>query len=475
MEQWMSVSRGARVETLEVAEDFSLPDYVPEVRRVLGVQRDATADNGFRDGATYLQEGNIAYTVFYLGEDGQVTSVPLNAAYSAKIPLPEDFDAADGLLVTWDLDSVTCRVTSPRRLSLSAKLRIQTVAAGGTDVSCKRSGEHADSVVLRHETIQNVHLSTMRHTATAEQTVRERAGVRVAGASGNLCVQDGKMTPNGLRVVGEASVLLLAVGDDGAPYPIRSRCAIEETIPQRTDGENVGITAFAHPAAITVDCGDDGTITWHMEYDLHVMAAKTGETEADIDGYSTASGEECATKTLSALYPCGVVCGRVTLTGDKESTAAGEFVYGFGRGQIERVECAGGRLVCTGTANVTVFLRGEEWTVEECALPLRFETGVPTTESGEPISAMHVTICDVSCRSDNGALHVTAEAAIDGVVCLEAEKTVLESLTTTAPLPSKKPRVTICVPDGSETEWDVRKSHRVEEVTETAGRYVIVE
>ena len=28
-------------------------DYVPEVRRVLGVVRDATADNGFRDGATY--------------------------------------------------------------------------------------------------------------------------------------------------------------------------------------------------------------------------------------------------------------------------------------------------------------------------------------------------------------------------------------------------------------------------------------
>ena len=86
------------METLEVAEDFSLPDYVPEVRRVLGVQRDATADNGFRDGATYLQEGNIAYTVFYLGEDGQVTSVPLNAAYSAKIPLPEDLTPPTGCL-----------------------------------------------------------------------------------------------------------------------------------------------------------------------------------------------------------------------------------------------------------------------------------------------------------------------------------------------------------------------------------------
>lgn len=71
VEQWMSVSRGARTETVEVSEDFSLPDYVPEVRRVLGVVRDATADNGFRDGTTYLQEGNVCYTVFYLGEDGR--------------------------------------------------------------------------------------------------------------------------------------------------------------------------------------------------------------------------------------------------------------------------------------------------------------------------------------------------------------------------------------------------------------------
>ena len=94
-EQWMSVSRGSRTETVEVSEDFSLPDYVPEVRRVLGVVRDATADNGFRDGATYLQEGNVCYTVFYLGEDGQVTSVPLSSAYSAKVPLPEDFAAEE--------------------------------------------------------------------------------------------------------------------------------------------------------------------------------------------------------------------------------------------------------------------------------------------------------------------------------------------------------------------------------------------
>ena len=95
-EQWMSVSRGSRTETVEVSEDFSLPDYVPEVRRVLGVVRDATADNGFRDGTTYLQEGNVCYTVFYLGEDGQVTSVPLSSAYSAKVPLPEHLAAQKG-------------------------------------------------------------------------------------------------------------------------------------------------------------------------------------------------------------------------------------------------------------------------------------------------------------------------------------------------------------------------------------------
>ena len=183
-EQWMSVSRGSRTETVEVSEDFSLPDYVPEVRRVLGVVRDATADNGFRDGATYLQEGNVCYTVFYLGEDGQVTSVPLSSAYSAKVPLPEDFAAEDGFVIVWDLENVSCRVTSPRRLSLSARLRMQSLAAGREDASCRRIGEHPEAMVLRRETVPNVRLSTARHTASAEGNLREREGVTIAGASG---------------------------------------------------------------------------------------------------------------------------------------------------------------------------------------------------------------------------------------------------------------------------------------------------
>ena len=171
-EQWMSVSRGSRTETVEVSEDFSLPDYVPEARRVLGVVRDATADNGFRDGATYLQEGNVCYTVFYLGEDGQVTSVPLSSAYSAKVPLPEDFAAEDGFVIVWDLENVSCRVTSPRRLSLSARLRMQSLAAGREDASCRRIGEHPEAMVLRRETVPNVRLSTARHTASAAGNLR---------------------------------------------------------------------------------------------------------------------------------------------------------------------------------------------------------------------------------------------------------------------------------------------------------------
>lgn len=476
-EQWMSVSRGSRTETVEVSEDFSLPDYVPEVRRVLGVVRDATADNGFRDGATYLQEGNVCYTVFYLGEDGQVTSVPLSSAYSAKVPLPEDFAAEDGFVIVWDLENVSCRVTSPRRLSLSARLRMQSLAAGREDASCRRIGEHPEAMVLRRETVPNVRLSTARHTASAEGNLREREGVTIAGASGNVCVQDVKPQPGGgLRVTGEVSVLLLARDENGEPYPIRCRAAMEEVIPQRTGTESGTATAYAHPASLVVDCGADGAITWHMEYDLHAVSVQSGESEVDVDGYSTVAAEEPGVREVTALLPVAVLCGRVTVSGEKVvSGAAGEFVYGFGRGQIDRVEASGGRLVCIGTVTVAVFLHGEEWVVEECTLPLRYEANGVTLQAGDPIPLVHVTICDVSCRMDGEALRITTEAAIDGIVCAQSPRTLLSTLTAAAPLPPKKPHVTICVPAPGESAWDIRKSHRAGDVLEMGGRYVIAE
>lgn len=480
-EQWISVSRGSRSEIVEVSEDFSLPDYVPEVRRVLGVLRDATADNGFRDGGTYLQEGNVAYTVFYLGEDGQVTSVPLNSAYSAKLTLPEDFGADDGLIVTWDLENVSCRVTSPRRLSLSARIRLQSLAAGREDASCRLIGEAAEAAVLRREEVQTVRLSSLRHTAEAEQSLRERAGVTIAGASGNICIQDVKPLPDGgYRVTGEASVLLLACDENGAPYPIRSRTAIEEVVPQNHSAASGTATAFAHPASLEVDCAEDGAVTWHMEYDLHVMAAVTGQSKMDVDGYCTHAVEECTTRDAAVLHPCAVLCGRVTLSGEKAvpEESAGECIYGFGRGQIDRVETTGGRLVCTGNAAVTVFLKnGGEWSVEECVLPLRYEGNGTVTEAGDPLQLIHVTVCDVSCRMDGSVMRVTAEAAVDGVICTQSQKTILSSLSAAAPLPPKKPCITVCVPDPSESAWDIQKKYRAaaENITENNGRYVIVE
>lgn len=486
-EQWISVSRGMRSEYVELSEDFSLPDYVPEVRRILCVVRDATADNGFRDGGVYLQEGNAAYTVFYLGEDGQIASVPLNTPYTIKLPLPEECGAQDGFLATWDMENVSCRATSPRRLSLSARLHVQAIASGREDAACRvETGEDAPesaagSVVLQKEAIPTVTLRSTRHTAAAEGTLRENAGTRIAGASGNICIQDVKPVPGGgLRVTGEATVLLLACGDgeNGAPYPVRSRCTIEETIPASRVMETGGATAFAHPASLEVDCGEDGAIAWHMEYDLHVMAMEIGESESDTDGYSTVCAEECAFREETALFPAATVCGRVTLSGEKKTDVRGDFVYGCGRGQIERVEYESGRLICVGSATISAVFAGEEWTTEECTLPLRYEINALSGDiSGELMSLLHVTICDVSCRAEGDVMRVTAEAAIDGVICTTREKRLLSEITLREPLPERRPTVRIYVPEEKESVWEVQKKYRAvpEQISESGGRYVIVE
>ena len=79
MNRQLSVKRFDSVHTTDVSEDFSLPDYIPEVRRVVGVQSSSTVDGKYLNGDELEADGSVMYTVIYLGGDGGLCAVPLSS------------------------------------------------------------------------------------------------------------------------------------------------------------------------------------------------------------------------------------------------------------------------------------------------------------------------------------------------------------------------------------------------------------
>lgn len=73
--------------TVDVSEDFVLPDYCPEVRRVLGVTARASVGGKYLSGEELEADGDVTYTVVYMGGEGEICQSSRTSAYTGHIPL----------------------------------------------------------------------------------------------------------------------------------------------------------------------------------------------------------------------------------------------------------------------------------------------------------------------------------------------------------------------------------------------------
>ena len=292
-EHYLSTERFYEEETAETAEDFILPDYMAEVQRVLGVTAAVTLDDAFLEGDFLEAEGDVIYTVLYQSSDKGLASAPLTSRYSCRVPIRRgegDGFGVEDVTFLKSAENVVCRVLSPRKLSLSAKVHLQCFSLGCTDGGHRIEAEEEDvsTVICRSREVPVTEVKNVRKTASASGNVREREGTRVISCTGHVCVQDVKILPaNGeIRVTGEASVQFLLASPDGSYIRLRDRCPTEDTLrleALRSLGSVRGEKdrppegfASAVCAALEVTCGDNGEIGWQMEYDLDCSAAMPG-------------------------------------------------------------------------------------------------------------------------------------------------------------------------------------------------------
>ena len=98
----------------ELSGDFTVPDYLPEIRRLIRVNVTPTAPSKFISGGDVKLGGGVDYTVHYIGADGGLYSVSFPSEYSFNAPFDPDAedDMNEGLDACGDVtaDSVVGRV-----------------------------------------------------------------------------------------------------------------------------------------------------------------------------------------------------------------------------------------------------------------------------------------------------------------------------------------------------------------------------
>lgn len=495
----------------EVSCDVMLPDYRPEIRRVISVEGTASCEGKYLSGDELEIDGSVTYTVLYIGSDGdgaqRLSSLSETSPFTAHIPMKETGEDGDGdrytpadIAVSLTAEQCSCRVSAPRKAALSSRLRIGVLSSRECDVSL-RSDKAAGEV--RRKSCERSSSSVREYRASFEcgGEMSEKAGASLVSAKGSVCVSDARVTAEGVKFTGEAYIDIL-MRDESGGYGIRSaRAAVDEVIPMdsgaKTDAGQLACV-FPEVTMTEVNMGDDGTVTWSMEYDAAADVMTRRKADVTEDAYLPgARGEEVKREKISVLDAVTASNGRLTLShtaAAQQGSGNAKLGAAWGRAECDKPVLKNGRVSLSGKIKLGwVLTDGDDAVTGEGAVPFRYETEAKPTENvadvgagaddGDteillPFSKCSVTLCDLSARHDGDKLSFVCETGISMLAMREREASALTSIARSAEEDENdgthEAMLRVYVPDDDEDAWSVEKKFRLGHAPEKhGGNYII--
>ena len=491
--------------SVEVTGDYSLPDYLPEIKRLLRIRPALLPQSRFAGRDSVGLNGALDYYVMYMGQDGGVYCAPLSAEYR----LEAEADGGDKAITSAAGEPFLCicdavadtpvgRVTAPRRLNIRCKIKatVKTYGELPTDVA----GEDADTERLTETAeVGRLFWGMSDPLPLQDDIILSPADgeMRVVCAEGQVMVHEATPTEGTVHCRGEINLkLTLCPAEDEMAFssdPPARRGASPLTsmyrkIPFVQDVEIPGVT----PACAAVAYGCCADISVQMEEgNIHVELSNVLEVRAQgaetvrytRDLYSTKRECTAAYVTYPAEAALRALNGNFTMSDSVFLSDAGiqptDTVTDVTMEAFPLELTADGdkgRMKLSGICRChLLLLRDGEYASAEQEFPFRYEIDSRSVAGdalpGDMFPAFDGRVTPITCRArmDGERLGVDAEVAVALRIHTPAPMTTVSEITFGDEVTRRRGEYVICFPAPTDTVWSVAKRYHAPMAALTAA------
>ncbi len=460
----------------ELTSDFSLPDYQPEVKRLLRVQATVSPPAKYIGAGSAEFSGTVDYAILYTGNDGALYCTTESSDYQFSTPLEmtSEFNLNDGLVCDVEVvpDMTVGRVAAPRKLSVKCRLRSRVRILGNKEPVAQISGDLSGSTptslqrLCGHAEVARVFTGQGDTLSLGDEILldADAADLRVIAAEGHVFVNEASCGSGVVNCRGELCLKLLCCHESTPETPIvhLRRIPFSQAVP--TDGAEVNCDACASGICselrITMD---DGRILCEAGIRLSTHAQRNETLSFTRDLYST--DRACETAKKSLVLPHAIKCLNgnfslnTTLPLEETGIRPGMSVLDLSLTPlVTSLESEHGKYYLNGKCRAHIILSdGEEISAQELELPFRYEA------DGGSENAVDYNACVdvISCRAriDGERLGVDAELAVSMAMRGEENAEILSEAAFGEPFSTASSLWTICYPSREDTLWSVAKRY----------------
>lgn len=457
----------------ELAADFSLPDYLPEIKRLLRVRATVLPPDKYIGAGNADFTGAVEYAILYSDNDGALYCVTENGEYQFGVPLETvaDVDLNDGMTCDADIlpETVTGRVSAPRKVSVKCRLRTHVRLYGTRCLEESVSGADRNSIqrLCGQTEAARLFVGTGEPLQLGDEILcdtQNEGDMRVISTEGQVFVNEAVAGSGVVNCRGEVCLKLLCAREDSTalPMPLLRRIPFTQSIP--TEGAEVNCDACAdgvcHNMHVTVE---DGKILCEVSVSLRARAIRNEQLSYTRDIYSTSA--VCEPHFVPCIATRALKCGNGNFSLNSSFTAE-ELGVKSGMSVIDAaltpmvtsIEADHGKYYLNGRCRAHLILSdGEEVAAQETELPFRYET----EGSAENVTEYSATVNPISCRVRADGERIALDAELSVGLCLRSESRfdMLSEARFGEAVNRSGAVYTICYPSREDTLWSVAKRY----------------
>jgi hypothetical protein len=479
-----------RAQTCELSDDFTLPDYMPAIGRVISCSATAGAPTLYLGGGSAEYAGGVRYSVLYeSAEDASLWCADLPSEYDLVLSdnaLPKD-PSALSYLPNASAENVSARVTAPRKLTLKSRVRLSPELRASAESETLIHGDKGNNDLRMltaradcgyYASAQNLPIICKDTLTRAEAGLSQSDEFRIISSRGDVMISNVQMSDGGVLCCGEicAHILLTREGEGERPRKMIRKIPFAETLPLGNPlppkAQIVGIRGSGGCPTLTASATEEG-IELEGTVMLSAEVAAVCEISYIKDAYSITADCEASRRKLTVPTPVASWCGNATISAEKKlselSLDAGMRLCDVKASILPdiRIEINDeGRFTATGKIKINAIAdNGAELVPAEFDSDIKYTSDIRESLKGTTLkTSLTATISEIKGRIDSERLVCDCELYITCLIDKEVEIVTIGEINLT-PSSFHQPdasHLRVCYPAKKESLWDVAKRYRTD-------------
>lgn len=455
--------------TTDISGDFTLPDYQPEIKRLLKVNARVLPPSKYIGDSEGEFTGMIDYYVHYIGSDNQIYCAPVSAEYKTSVPMDKNELTLVNMTADAEIipESVGGRVTSPRKLNLKCRLKTRARMYGDMPLDMGFMNMGSDNqVLIDTKKITRRMLAQGELLHLEDEIIQGKdSDTRVVSADGHVLIGEVGAGAGAVSVKGELYLkLLMCRESDGVPYTTLRRLPFTQVV--MTEGADASSHANARGSVCEMSISvEDDRIAIDVGIMLEISACKSETVQYVKDMFSVTHKTECEYRDIPTLYEGRAFNSNFTQSDSMTLEEAGlspehKIVDISGTAYPEGAALEGARWIFTGKSKYSVIAEKDgEYSNFDIEMPYRCSVDARQGDTEDSYASATAEIISTRARLDGERIGIDGEIMLTGVISCPDKTRMLDSVSFGDEIESSRGEYVICYPSRSDSLWSVAKRY----------------